>query len=131
MKKLATLWNKTLCTPVAAVIRAVVRYLLMFQDIFISADGAGGDHQGGDQGGGAGGGRGGAPPQEQPAQAAVPPVPAAGAPHSGGAGARPPLRHQQQPGECYLPRCREAEIETQMILKLMLQSLSNRLIFQL
>ena len=41
--------------PVAAVITAVFRYLLLFQDISISADGAGGDHQGGDQGGGAGG----------------------------------------------------------------------------
>ena len=72
-----------------------VRYLLMFQDISISADGAGGDHQGRDQGGGARGGRGGAPPQEQPAQAAVPPVPAAGDPHCRGAGTRTPLRHQQ------------------------------------
>ena len=89
----------------------------MFQDISIPSDGAGGDHQTSDQGGGARGGRGGAPPEEQPAQAAVPPVPAAGAPHSRGAGTRTPLRHQQQPGECYLPRCREAEI-----VKLMLQS---------
>ena len=75
--------------------RLDVRYLLMFQDISISADGAGGDHQTSYQGGGARGGRGGAPPQEQPAQAAVPPVPAAGDPHCRGAGTRTPLRHQQ------------------------------------
>ena len=92
---ISTLWNTRLCCTVAAVIRAAVRYLLMFQDISISADGAGGDHQGRDQGGGARGGRGGAPPQEQPAQAAVPPVPAAGAPHCRGAGTRTPRRHQQ------------------------------------